>query len=571
MNLQLFAKVNTDVSIVDYLNSVGKDSSYSAREQMAKNLGISDYKGSGKQNTQMLKMLKSGAGSQVANAGANALKQMASGIGTVAGTGAGVASAGAGAGSQIVAKGVDDSLIGKINSTYTASGDVKNAQELAENAKNNLNSFSAPTISTDVWETINTPFQASSAYQEAMNYTNAMLQKLNSGRTSYTDQIREMMNQIQNREKFSYDAENDMLFQQALTSAMGSGKQAMQDTIGQASSLTGGYGSTYATSVGNQAYNAYIEDAYNNLPEYYQMAMEAYNREGQEMYNQLDMLSMADAQEYQRMYDSYNTSLAKAQNMYAQEYGSWQDSVNNAYNSANMQLQQHEQAYNQAYNTYGALQDNANTLYAQEYQSWQDKVNNAMNMAGMQNSDYWNQASMDQENRQFTASSKASGKASGGGGTGDEDEEIDYKTPTQGMFTGALEAYNNGGEAGLTKYLQTIPDYDIEQAYDYATENGEVSQEARQYTKVKDTWNGFWGIDHNDVVRDETTGEEVKISQLPDSIQKKLTDLKEGETWDFSTNSKVEKEEEKKKGGGPTNPSNGKSTGAIWLTRNQLY
>ena len=40
--------------------------------------------------------------------------------------------------------------------------------------------------------------------------------------------------------------------------------------------MTGGYGSTYATTAGNQAYNAFIEDAYDNLPQYYQMAMEAY-------------------------------------------------------------------------------------------------------------------------------------------------------------------------------------------------------------------------------------------------------------------------------------------------------
>ena len=84
------------------------------------------------------------------------------------------------------------------------------------------------------------------------------------------------MTQIQNREDFEYDVDKDPLFQQALASAMNSGKTAMQDTIGQASALTGGYGSTYATSVGNQAYNAYIEDAYNNLPEYYNMALQAY-------------------------------------------------------------------------------------------------------------------------------------------------------------------------------------------------------------------------------------------------------------------------------------------------------
>ena len=81
------------------------------------------------------------------------------------------------------------------------------------------------------------------------------------------------MGQIQNRDKFSYDVDNDVLFQQYLASSMASGKTAMQDTMGQASALTGGYGSTYATSAANQQYNAYIQDAYNNLPEYYQMAM----------------------------------------------------------------------------------------------------------------------------------------------------------------------------------------------------------------------------------------------------------------------------------------------------------
>lgn len=394
LNLQLFAvKLNTNTSIVDYLKSQGKDSSYSARKKLASDLGISDYKGTAKQNTQMLKTLKNG--SSGSNTSKNATNKPTSN------------STGVSSNNKVTPiSGVDQSLVDTINSNYTASDKTTGAQKEAGDALANVKELGSvkDIISKDTWNAINTPFSASSAYQEAMAYTNQLLAQMSSGRTSYTDQIKDMMGQIQNREKFQYDVSTDTMFQQALSSAMNSGRTAMQDTIGQASALTGGYGSTYATSAGNQAYNAYIQDAYNNLPEYYQMAMEAYQMEGQEMYNQLAMLSDADASEYQRMYDSWNANFSSTQQMYAQEYGAWQDSVNNAYNSANLQMQEHGQMYDQAYSTYTALQNNANTLYAQEYQKWADEVANAMNYAGMQNTDYWNNQNFLEEQRQYNTS-----------------------------------------------------------------------------------------------------------------------------------------------------------------------
>ena len=45
-------------SIVDYLKQNGQDSSMSARKEIAKNLGIANYNGSGDQNTLMLNTLK---------------------------------------------------------------------------------------------------------------------------------------------------------------------------------------------------------------------------------------------------------------------------------------------------------------------------------------------------------------------------------------------------------------------------------------------------------------------------------------------------------------------------------
>ena len=299
--------------------------------------------------------------------------------------------------SNVKVNGVDQSIVDTMNSSFSQSNDVTSKYQEADKNYDKYKELANTTdiIDQSTWDTLNSSFVASDAYNQAMQYTNELLEKLNSGKTSYTDQIKELMSQILNREDFEYDVDKDTLFQQALASAMGSGKSAMQDTIGQASALTGGYGSTYATSAGNQAYNAYIEDAYNNLPEYYNMALQAYQAEGQEMYQQLDMLNAADATEWGRTYDTWQSNFANAQQMYNQEYGAWQDSITNAYNSANLQLSEHNQLVTDAYNLYVTSKDSADTLYEQEYQKWQDKVTQATQLAGLQQTDYWNQTELD--------------------------------------------------------------------------------------------------------------------------------------------------------------------------------
>ena len=306
INLQLFASLNTQTSIVDYLKSQGQDSSKDARAQLASSLGISNYTGSAEQNSQMLKALQSGGGS-----GTTSVK------------------------------------------TNTGSG---NRGQIATSQAGGT-SYGSSIIRKSTMDAINTPFTASNAYQEAMSYTNGLLQQLSSGRTSYSDQVDAMIKEIQNREDFQYDVETDTLFQQALSSAMRSGQTAMQDTMGQAAALTGGYGSTYATSAANQAYNAYIEDAYNNLPEYYQMALEAYQMEGQEMYQQLAMLSDADAREYERTFNAWSANNANAQQMYANEYSAWQDQVSTALSMAGLELQEQGQLFDQSYAMMSLEQD----------------------------------------------------------------------------------------------------------------------------------------------------------------------------------------------------------------------
>ena len=424
INLQLFAlKLNTDASIVDYLKSNGQDSSYGNRKKLAGQYGINNYTGTADQNKQLLeKLKKSGATSTTSK--------------TATATGAGVSAAGA---AQQTAQKANNNAVQaagnaamqaattvlqnktpeqEIATTGNAAAEVPEVAPVQQNAgftptaaptftptqtqtpefvQNAAPKYKGPTtqaqqataldqrLPAETLAAINSQFQVSQAYQQAMDYTNGLLQQLNGGKTSYTDQISQLLEQYQNREKFSYDADSDPLFQQALSSAMRSGKTAMQDTMGQAAALTGGYGSSYATNAGQNAYNQYLQEAYDAMPEYYQLAMEAYNMEGDNLLSQLALLENADAREYDRLYNAYNANYNAAQNMYGQEYGAWQDRVNNAYNYAGMlnsdywqqmeydeSVRQHEQNFQ--YQQYLDQLEQNRWQNEFEYQQHKDKI-----------------------------------------------------------------------------------------------------------------------------------------------------------------------------------------------------
>lgn len=303
--------------------------------------------------------------------------------------------------------GVDKAVQDKAyNNTFSVSEAQTQKEAAKDNQLSNYKNIASKDniVSEDVWGQIGSSFKTPTAVTQADAYLKNALSKIQSGKTSYTDQISNLMSQITNREKFSYDVDNDTLFQQALASAMNSGRTAMQDTIGQASALTGGYGSTYATSAANQAYNAYIEDAYNNLPQYYQMALEAYNAEGDEMYRQLDMYNTADATEYGRMLNAYDATSSYRNQAYNEAYQQYRDSKSDAYASANLQLSEHSQLTSDAYNLYNAYANEADKMYEKEYTKWSDEVSQAMQYAQALNTEYWKDKSFTEEQRQYNES-----------------------------------------------------------------------------------------------------------------------------------------------------------------------
>lgn len=156
--------------------------------------------------------------------------------------------------------------------------------------------------------------------------------------STWQGQINGMIDRILNREKFSYDVNSDALYQQMKDQYTALGKIAMQDTMGQAAAMTGGYGNSYASSAGNQAYQAYLRQLNEAVPELYGMARDQYNQEGQEMYNQYGLLAEQENQDYGRWIDGYNQWASERdylQGDYKDErsfdYGKYSDERNFAY------------------------------------------------------------------------------------------------------------------------------------------------------------------------------------------------------------------------------------------------
>lgn len=76
------------------------------------------------------------------------------------------------------------------------------------------------------------------AYQDALKRLQEMEGTKPSYDATYDKQLSDLYEKIMNREKFSYDAANDPLYQQYREMYTREGKAAMQDTMGQASALT---------------------------------------------------------------------------------------------------------------------------------------------------------------------------------------------------------------------------------------------------------------------------------------------------------------------------------------------
>lgn len=142
----------------------------------------------------------------------------------------------------------------------------------------------------------------------------------------YDGMMDNVLNNIVNRDPFSYNYLEDPLFQQYFNLYNREGNRAMLDTYGQAANRTGGYASSYAISAANQANNYYMAQLADQIPALQQLAYEMYLNEGEDNYNQLGAIQGMDSIKYNRFTDDLN-QWNTDRNF---NYNAWRDQLSDA-------------------------------------------------------------------------------------------------------------------------------------------------------------------------------------------------------------------------------------------------
>ena len=182
-------------------------------------------------------------------------------------------------------------------------------------------------------------YKPSNAVSQAQQMLNQQLsQKPGDYQSSWQAQLNDTLQQILNREKFSYDLNADALYQQYKDQYVTQGKMAMMDTMGQAQAMTGGYGNSYAQSVGQQVYQGHLQELNNKIPELYQLAMQKYQMEGNELKDQYGMMAQQEELDYGRYRDQLGDWQAERDYLAGRydterdyDYGKWADGRDFAY------------------------------------------------------------------------------------------------------------------------------------------------------------------------------------------------------------------------------------------------
>lgn len=315
----------------------------------------------------------------------------------------GKAPAGLSAGDEVVTGGGTYRITG-VNADGSYQSQVSNKKQTTYNYKGQYTQRQSPLLSQGVsgytqgkLSGLEGGYTPGSTVQQAQAYLNQVQSRRPGEYQSQWDgELTELYNRIANRKPFSYDIGTDPVYQQYREQYQRQGRLAMQDTMGQAAALTGGYGSTYGEQVGQQAYNAYLQNLNDVVPDLYNAAYNRYRDEGTDLYNQYGLLSDRENQAYSRYRDTVN------------DYYSDLSDARSAYDSA----------------------------YSRDYNQWSDQLSYWAQKAENENSAYL---------QQLAAQSRASGGSGGGSGGSSKSKE----TTTQSGKGYIDNTYNKGGAGGV--------------------------------------------------------------------------------------------------------------------------
>jgi hypothetical protein len=288
---------------------------------------------------------------------------------------------------------------------------------------------------------------------------------------TWADVLNRKVTNYINQDPYSYKSQNDASYQAAKDQYTKTGQQAMKDTMAQASALTAGYGNTYSQSVGQQQYNAQMDNLSQKAIEYEQQAYNRYVSDREQQLNTINALQNLDNTEYSRNRDAindYNTFLNYLQNKYTTLKSVDDDTFNREYNIWQQQLGAQGTLMSSAQNNYqyentndiNNYQFGVNTDLQKQQLAETKRKNTADIKLGQQQLAETKASRLDTRNynnkllkTKTTTSSKKTGSSNNSNST---QGKVTIKSIDKIVENGA-KMYKDGTTAQLARYLNNLP------------------------------------------------------------------------------------------------------------------
>ena len=218
--------------------------------------------------------------------------------------------------------------------------------------------------------------------------------------------LNDLLAGIQGRKPFAYDPNRDALYRAAVDQHVRLGRKAMMDTMGKAAAMTGGYGNSYAQSVGQQTYGEYLQALAARLPQFGELALKTYQAQGQDLLDRYETLSAREKEaygRYQQILNQYFSQQDRLQGAYDREK---QQDYDRYVDNRNYEYTQEQDRLSAAAREEQARKDQERWEQDREYQAQRDKIED----------EQWEREF--QENKRRYEQAWAATHSGGGGGGG---------------------------------------------------------------------------------------------------------------------------------------------------------
>ena len=298
-----------------------------------------------------------------------------------------------------------------------------------------------------------------------------------SGTFNYDNQkgYNQALSNLANQPKFSYDLSKDTLYNQMKDQYQVMGQQAMADTIGQASAMTGGYGNSYATTAGSQAYQGYMQQLNNNIADLYNLALNTHTAETNRLQNVFNAYSTdrgTKNNEWQGNWNVYNNRFNSLANAYSDsrngDINTYNTQANAMGNVANLKQNRADKSETMDYNLWDKTNQNKISLYGLRDTWEQNQTENYYKDKALKADINYKNKALNEEithNRNteglsmLSALSKSNGSSSSSSST--------KKTYLSKIISNASEMVKNSNWAKLAKYLSNLDEkYTNNDVYD---------------------------------------------------------------------------------------------------------